>query len=55
MKQVILTESQINILMESDMIIESIFNIGPIKNFKYDGVLNDYNEMFHIKRNKSII
>lgn len=36
MKQVILTESQINILMESDMIIESIFNIGPIKNFKYN-------------------
>jgi hypothetical protein len=36
MKQIILTESQINILMESNMIIESIFNIGSIKNFKYD-------------------
>lgn len=34
MKQVILTESQFNILIESNIIIESIFEVGSIKEFK---------------------
>ena len=41
--------------MEMKYITVELSKIQDIKNFKYDGVLNDYNEMFHIKRNKSII
>lgn len=41
--------------MDMEYITVELSKIQDIKKFKYDGVLNDYNEMFHIKRNKSII
>ena len=36
MKQVILTESQFNVLMESHIIIESIFEVESLEEFKYE-------------------
>lgn len=36
MKQIILTESQFNILIESHIIIESIFNASSAKEFKHE-------------------